>query len=138
MTVAGAAYLTYLGVRTLRGTGRVPHGEPTAALASSPSGYLARGIGVSALNPKGLLLFLSILPQFARQSGGWPLPAQLALLGGIFVLIAAVFYLALGHTADRILGARPSIAQVTTRVAGVAMVLVGIGLLGERVIQVAH
>jgi threonine/homoserine/homoserine lactone efflux protein len=138
LTVAGAAYLTYLGVGTLRSTGRVPHGQPMAALASSPSGYLARGIGVSALNPKGLLIFLSILPQFARQSGGWPLPAQLAILGGVFVLIAAVFYLALGHTADRVLGARPSIAQVTTRVAGVAMVLVGISLLAERLIEVAH
>ncbi|GGM24213.1 hypothetical protein GCM10010129_80800 [Streptomyces fumigatiscleroticus] len=33
---------------------------------------------------------------------------------------------------DIVLGARPRIAQITDRIAGVAMILVGIGLLAER------
>jgi threonine/homoserine/homoserine lactone efflux protein len=133
LTLAGAGYLTYLGARTLRSPGHVEAGS-TAAPASSPLRYLARGIGVSALNPKGLLIFLSILPQFTRKSG-WPLPLQLATLGGVFIAICALFYLPLGHAANRVLGARPSIVNVVTKVAGASMILVGVALLIERVFQ---
>src|SRR4051794_22911624 len=60
LTFGGAGYLTYLGVRTLRSPGGLHTGSgPTPAL--SPLHYLIRGIGVSGLNPRGLLLFLSIL-----------------------------------------------------------------------------
>jgi len=134
LTVAGAGYLTYLGARTLRSSGRVEAGS-TAARASSPLRYLARGIGVSALNPKGLLIFLSILPQFTRTASGWPLPLQLATLGGVFIAICALFYLPLGHAASRVLGARPGIVNAVTKVAGASMILVGVGLLTERVFQ---
>ena len=51
LTVAGAGDLTCLGARTLRSPGRVEAGS-TAARASSPLRYLARGIGVSARTPK--------------------------------------------------------------------------------------
>lgn len=136
LTVAGAGYLTYLGLRSLRSPGQVMQGRQQAPLAASPLGYLTRGIGVSALNPKGLLIFLSILPQFAQPEGGWPLPVQFAVLGGIFILIAANFYLALGFAADRVLGARPSIAQLTTKAAGIAMIVVGAALLAEPIIEI--
>lgn len=141
LTLAGACYLAYLGVRTLRSTGAVPHGgsvqaATSAPLAGSPLQYLVRGIGVSALNPKGLLIFLSILPQFTR-TGGWPLPVQLAVLGAVFTALTGAFYLPLGYASDRVLGARPGVARVTTRVAGVAMILVGIALLAERLAQLA-
>lgn len=33
-------------------------------------------IGVSGLNPEGLVIFLSMLHQFARSAYAWPLPAQ--------------------------------------------------------------
>lgn len=131
LTVGGAGYLTYLGVRTLRSPGHLDAGSTAAA--SSPLRYLIRGIGVSALNPKGLLIFLAVLPQFTR-SAGWPVPAQLATLGGVFVAICALFYLPLGHIAHRVLGARPGIARVTTKIAGASLILVGVALLTEQVI----
>ena len=134
LTVGGAAYLMYLGVQTLRSPGHVQAGS-TAPLAASPLRYLARGVGVSALNPKGLLIFLAILPQFTDAGRGWPVPVQLATLGGIFIAICALFYLSLGHAANRVLGARPGLARATTKVAGMAMIFVGVGLLAERVYQ---
>ncbi|HEU4329813.1 MAG TPA: LysE family translocator [Lapillicoccus sp.] len=133
LTLAGAAYLTYLGVRTLRAPARVDAG-PTEALASSRLRYLVRGVGVSSMNPKGLLIFLSVLPQFTRTVG-WPAPLQLATLGGVFIAICALFYLPLGLAADRALGSRPGVAWVTSRVAGAAMVVVGLALLVERVVH---
>ena len=87
------------------------------------------------MNPKGLLLFLSILPQFTRPAAGWPIPMQLATLGAIFTLACALFYLPLGYASDRVLGARPGAARATTKFAGVAMVVVGLALMGERLIE---
>jgi hypothetical protein len=80
-TVGGASYLVHLGVRTLQSPGHLRAGS-AAVLASSPLRCLTRGVGVSALNPKGLLIFLSILPQFTQSATGWPLPVQMATLGG--------------------------------------------------------
>ncbi|MBY8873908.1 LysE family translocator [Micromonospora sp. PLK6-60] len=138
LTLAGAGYLSYLGVRTLRGTGRIGPVDTAPAPAASSGRSFARGVGVSALNPKGLLIFLSILPQFTGSTGGWPLPVQFAALGGIFILIAALFYLPLGYAADRVLGARPRVAQLTATVAGAAMLLVGAALLAERIVELAR
>jgi len=137
LTLAGAGYLTYLGIRTLRSDSHFERPDTNRPMAASPGRYFTLGIGVSALNPKGLLIFLSILPQFAHEKDGWPLPLQLAVLGGIFVLITALFYFPLGYAADRVLGAQPRIAQITTKVAGTVMILVGLALLAERTISLA-
>lgn len=139
LTITGSGYLIYLGVRTLRSSGHIDSGGTGVALASSPGHYFTRGVGVSALNPKGILIFVSILPQFTRTAERWPLPVQFAILGGVYILITAAVYLPLGYAADRVLGARPRVAQVTTKVAGMAMILVGLGLLLERGFEViAH
>jgi threonine/homoserine/homoserine lactone efflux protein len=91
-------------------------------------------MGVSALNPKGLLLFLALLPQFTSPHDPWPLAAQLAVLGLVFVLTCGAFYLCLGSFARRIVHARPAAAQAITRLAGAAMIVVGALLLIERLI----
>jgi threonine/homoserine/homoserine lactone efflux protein len=134
LTACGAASLTYLGVRTLRSRARIDL-DPAVALAASRLQYVVRGVGVSALNPKGLLIFLTILPRFSRASAGWPLPAQLATLGAVFVGICALFYLPLGHAASRVLGARPGVAGAVTKLAGVAMIVVGVAMLAERLVE---
>jgi threonine/homoserine/homoserine lactone efflux protein len=129
VTVVGSCYLAYLGLRTLRAPA---HLAAASSAAATPRDYVVRGVGVSALNPKGLLMFLAILPQFARTSGSWPLPAQFAALGAVFIAIAGVFYSVLGVASERVLGARPQVAQVTTKLAGVAMIVVGGVLLAEQ------
>ena len=95
---------------------------------------LARGMGVSALNPKGLLLFLALLPQFTSARWDWPLAAQLGLLGLIFMTTCALFYLGLGSFARKILHARPAAARIISGLSGVAMVLIGALLLVDRFI----
>ena len=47
LTVAGAGYLVHLGIRTLRGTGRLARADATVAPAS-PGRSFVRGIGVSS------------------------------------------------------------------------------------------
>lgn len=133
LTVAGSLYLIRLGIGTLRSARGAAFGAGTA-VAASPRGYFARGIAVSGLNPKGVLIFVSILPQFTRATYVWPLPVQLALLGIVFVVLAGSFYLPMGVVMERVLRARPGVAGITTRVAGTAMILVGLSLLTERVV----
>ena len=135
LTVCGGAYLILLGIRVLRSPVHVGIADRATAPAPSPTHHLLRGAGVSALNPKGLLIFLSVLPQFTQPASGWPIPVQLATLGGIFMLACALFYLLLGYTSGRVLGARPGAARATTKVAGVAMIVVGLALMGERLIE---
>jgi threonine/homoserine/homoserine lactone efflux protein len=102
--------------------------------AGTSRATLIRGVGVSGLNPKGLLLFLALLPQFASPRGSWPLAAQLGVLGLVFMLSCAVFYLCLGSFARKILHARPTAARAVSRFSGAAMFVIGALLLAERLI----
>lgn len=136
LTVVGAAYLLCLGVGILRTSGADQRASTATMPAPARAGgarTVRRGIGVSALNPKGLLFFVAFLPQFARPADSWPLPVQLVVLGAVWTMIVALFYTALGFTAERALEARPGLARGVTRVAGGAMIAVGLALLGEQI-----
>jgi threonine/homoserine/homoserine lactone efflux protein len=130
LTVTGGLYLLWLGVRTFMQP--AGHGVAADPAASSDRATLVRGIGVSGLNPKGLLVFLALLPQFASPRGSWPLAAQLGILGLVFTLTCAIFYLSMGSFTQRILNATPAVARVLTRVSGAAMIVIGATLLVER------
>jgi threonine/homoserine/homoserine lactone efflux protein len=134
LTVAGGCYLMWLGSRTLirpAAHGAAP-GHDLAARTDRAT--LVKGIGVSGLNPKGLLVFLALLPQFVSPRGSWPLAAQLGILGLVFTLSCAVFYLGMGSVIRRILDARPAVARVITRVSGAAMIVIGAVLLAGRLL----
>jgi threonine/homoserine/homoserine lactone efflux protein len=106
--------------------GTAPAGTPPTGTGRA---VLVKGVGVSALNPKGLLVFLALLPQFTNPRWSWPLAAQLGLLGLVFVLSCGAFYLGLGSAARKLLAARPGAARVVTRFSGAAMVVIGALLL---------
>jgi threonine/homoserine/homoserine lactone efflux protein len=130
LTIAGGLYLLWLGVRTfLQPAG---HGLAEGTAARTDRATLVKGVGVSGLNPKGLLVFLAVLPQFATPRGNWPLAVQLAVLGLIFMLTCAAFYLSMGSVARRILDGRPSVARVVSRFSGAAMIVLGVLLLAEH------
>jgi len=134
LTVAGGLYLMWHGARTFA----VARAAPIAA-AGAPAGrnraLLIRGIGVSGLNPKGLLVLLALLPQFASPRGSWPLSAQLGLLGLVFTLSCALFYLGLGSSARKVLLTRPRAAAAISRLSGAAMFVIGAALLIERLVR---
>jgi threonine/homoserine/homoserine lactone efflux protein len=145
LTIAGGLYLIWLGAKTVtRPTAQAITADATPPGTRSGTGNgpgngtgratLARGIGVSGLNPKGLLVFLAILPQFTSPRGSWPLTVQLAVLGLVFTLSCAAFYLCIGTFAGKILRARPGAARAITRFAGTAMIVIGTLLLAERLL----
>ena len=132
LTVAGGLYLVWLGVRALLRPGG--HGVAGATAARSDRATVLRGIGVSGLNPKGLLVFLAVLPQFATPRGTWPLAVQLGVLGVVFTLTCGVFYLSMGSAARRILEGRPALSRVIARGSGAAMIVIGLLLLAEHLL----
>jgi|SRR5215468_3638826 len=133
LTVAGGLYLISHGVLTF---GR-PAGSAGAAGAATEHGraLLLKGVGVSALNPKGLLVLLALLPQYCNPNWTWPVGAQLGLLGLVFVASCAIFYFLLGTFARRVVRGRPGITRAITRFSAAAMVVIGALLLAERLID---
>ena len=144
LTFAAAGYLSFLGVRILRrppvvGTlgpdEQVGSAGPTTGADTRSWLRLVQGVGVSGLNPKGLLVLVVLLPQFTDAAGAWPIPMQLAALGLIFVGSCALVYSIVGVGAKVVLRARPSAVRIISRVSGGAMILVALLLVVE---QLAH
>ncbi|MER6034928.1 LysE family translocator [Streptomyces sp. NPDC001835] len=129
LTVVGAGYLLWLGWGVLRRPA-----VPDADAGPPADGRLfLRGATISGLNPKGLLLYLSVLPQFLTLSGDrLPVPAQTAALGLLHMACCAAVYLTVGALARVLLAARPAAARAVTRTSGAAMLGIGALLLAER------
>jgi threonine/homoserine/homoserine lactone efflux protein len=79
----GAAYLVWLGIRTLSSRDERIGGR---ALEPTLGRTYRRGVVVNVLNPKTALFFLAFLPQFVDPDGSTR--GQLAVLGIVFVVIA--------------------------------------------------
>ncbi|GGT24517.1 LysE family translocator [Streptomyces chromofuscus] len=129
LTVVGAAYLVWLGWGVLRRPG-----TPQAGHAPASRGRVfLRGAAISGLNPKGLLLYLSVLPQFlVTDHAHLPVPAQTVVLGLSHMACCAAVYLGVGCAARAVLGARPAAARAVARTSGAAMLGIGAFLLVQR------
>jgi threonine/homoserine/homoserine lactone efflux protein len=88
LKLVGAAYLILLGVKNIRNRRALASlFNPTAVAPRELSRIVREGFVVGVTNPKGLLLFTAVLPQFIDRSAGHA-TLQLAILGGICLVIA--------------------------------------------------
>ena len=133
ITVIGGTYLVWLGIRTLRNPSS-PVADVRTPNRTNRDTYL-EGIGVSGLNPKGLLIFVALLPQFTNPQSRWPLAAQMIVLGLTFTLTCAGFYALLGSFARAALLTRPASARLVSRLSGGGMVTIGTLLVGDRLLN---
>ena len=98
MRYAGAAFLVYLGIRSLRGSA----GTANALQSSNnkPSASAARdGFLIAILNPKIALFFLALFSQFVRPEAGMGEKGIMALpAGGIDALWYIIVAVVLSHS----------------------------------------
>lgn len=137
LTVAGAAYLLWLGASTVRSwRGASFGGEPAAGpqLAANQFRVFLQGVGTSGINPKGLLFFVALVPQFVSPDAALPVPLQSGLLGLTFVLLVAVIYSCVALLSRKLLHSRPGGARRVTLASGVIMVALGLVLLAEQLV----
>ena len=87
---AGGAYLIYLGYAAIAAS-KVDAADMQKTVGGKPSFFTSvrNGFWVGVLNPKSVVFFAAILPQFIDQEKN-NVTAQLLLLGAIFALIALI------------------------------------------------
>ncbi|MEV4611005.1 LysE family translocator [Kitasatospora sp. NPDC049258] len=123
---AGAAYLAILAVTMLLSLRRTD-GELPAARPQPTATVLRQSLTTALLNPKGLLLYLSLVPQFVEPSAGLPIGTQVLALGTVNVLCCAVVYGLLAIAAGRLgssVGGTPTAARRLSAVSAVLLLLV--------------
>ena len=136
LTVAGAAYLLWLGATTIRTWRGASFGGSGADLRAPTNQFrtFVQGMGTSGINPKGLLFYVALVPQFVSPEASLPVPVQSGLLGLTFVLLVAVVYSCVALLARKILHSRPAAARRVTLASGIIMVVLGVALLAERLV----
>jgi threonine/homoserine/homoserine lactone efflux protein len=133
VTLVGGTYLIWLGASVLSRPTEHERSE-RAAHPTSKTRVAARGAATSGLNPKGLLLFVAVLPQFVDHHGGLPVAVQIGVLGAIHMTNCGAAYLGVGTLARNALTGRPTAAHAVTRAAGAAMIVLGALLVLERAV----
>jgi threonine/homoserine/homoserine lactone efflux protein len=133
LKVAGAAYLVYLGIKQWRnganalGAASAANGESVPA--QSATKLFFNGLTVAVTNPKSILFFTALFPQFLTP--GAPALQQFFVLTTTFVVctvLAHAFYVQVARGLKRVL-ADARRARLFSRVSGGAFVVLGLGLL---------
>lgn len=120
----GAAYLIFLGIRTLLGGKEATEESPGAS--GTPWPAFRQGITTEIFNPKTAIFFLSFLPQFVNRDA--PAIPQFLLLGAISVLLntsADVVVALLAGPIGTILQQRPRLSHGQRYASGGALLALG-------------
>lgn len=131
LRLAGGLYLLWLGVQALRQAR--PLGAPAAGGGATvaPLRLLLRGVLANAINPKVILFFLALLPQFVVGERG-QVGLQIGLLGLLFTLTSGLVFAAIGWWAGGLGGwltRRPGIGAWLDRAAGGVFIALGLRLM---------
>jgi homoserine/homoserine lactone efflux protein len=127
----GAAYLVWLGIQAFRGQGSVfavgRAGKPISRLRSALQGFV-----MNAANPKVLLFYTAIVPQFVNPHAA--IVPQMLLLGvtglSVGVVISGAYAVMAARMARRL--AAPQYAKITNRITGSLLIAAGAGMAALR------
>jgi threonine/homoserine/homoserine lactone efflux protein len=122
----GAAYLIYLGVRTLLRREAGQHTDRTEP--QPPLRMFFQGLLVEIFNPKAALFFFAFLPQFVDPAIG-PVALQVLLFGSLFVVLGLCslgIYIFLAGTIAKWLSRSSRFRQIRRYITG--SIYIGLGV----------
>jgi threonine/homoserine/homoserine lactone efflux protein len=122
----GAAYLIYLGIRTLLRRDE-PHHMERAEPKTLPRMFF-QGMAVELLNPKTALFFLAFLPQFVDATRG-TVTLQFLLFGSVFAVLglcSLTFYGLLAGTIATLLKRNTRLQRTQRYVTGSIYIALGL------------
>lgn len=127
--ILGGLYLIYLGVDALKHS-RIAASEMVNQGDVRPSHLrsVRDGFWVGALNPKGLVFFAAILPQFLDRDGT-NLTGQLLLMGATFAILAIIgdgTWGLLAGTVREWMASSPMRLVLLRRLGGAVIILLGL------------
>ena len=128
LKVLGAAYLAWLGIRTIRSGDRLA----LAPAATARGSLFTQGLLVGASNPKAIFFFAAFFPQFIDPAV--PVLPQFVLLSATFVLGDFLLLVACAFGVGRLTGwlRRAGVVRWINRVCGGLFVLMAALLLSRR------
>lgn len=131
--LAGAAYLVYLGIRTLLAMRNSPSDSSShLALELTHGSAFRQGMLSNLLNPKIAVLFTSLIPQFV--SSGPSAIQETVVLAAVFILLGIIWltiYAFLASAAASWLQ-RPKVKRIFHAVTGTVLVGFGVRLAVSR------
>jgi threonine/homoserine/homoserine lactone efflux protein len=131
LKLIGAAYLVFLGVRNIRDRKALASiFNPAAVAPRSLRRTVREGFFVGATNPKGIIVFTAVLPQFIDRSAGH-VTLQLVTLGAICIVIALLSdgaWAMVSGTARDWLGSSSRRLEWLTATGGAMLVGLGVAL----------
>lgn len=137
LKIAGAVYLVWLGIGSLRSALQRRQGLPVQAAATGTRRVpawqsLREGFLSNALNPKTVVFYMAFLPQFIQP--GDPALAKSLFLAGIHFVIANLWQALLVLMVARagLWLTRPGVSRGFNGLAGTVMVFFGLRLALER------
>jgi threonine/homoserine/homoserine lactone efflux protein len=126
--LAGAAYLVFLGLQSLRQARRTraATNATISELAPKRGNPYRQGLISTVLNPKPALFFVSYLPQFVDRHG--PVTLQVSFLAAIHILLGFVWLTTYASLVSRMQAAitRPRIKAALERATGAVLIALGV------------
>jgi homoserine/homoserine lactone efflux protein len=123
----GAAYLVLLGVMTIARAREAFSGEDATPRVRFRRTFI-NGAAMQFANPKGLLYFTALVPQFVHP--GSPIAMQIAILGASSIVVEAAVLAGYGVAAGRARSflRRPRFSLLANRASGGLLIAAGAGL----------
>lgn len=129
--LSGAAYLIYLGFRAWQSNGTLSVNTKNQATSLE---IFTQGFFGNVLNPKVILFFMALIPQFVDTTAG-NVTLQVAVFGVIDIGLSFLWYLSVILAANRIkkaLAQRAGIMKWIDRMMGSLLIAIGVRLLFTR------
>jgi threonine/homoserine/homoserine lactone efflux protein len=129
---AGAAYLVYLGVQAIRHRRSMTAQLAARTVPVRPLRAVRDGFVVGVTNPKSIVIFVVVLPEFTERAPGYlPVQVQLLILGALFASIALLLdsaWAAVAGTARQWFTRSPRRLALIGGTSGLVMIGLGVSI----------